>query len=293
MDLLGQTASNYHCSTNYLKIDNNGPCQQWRTSKIVSIPKKGNTNSLDNQRGIALACSLPKLLNAVLRNRILPHLDPLLLGLQSGFRPGRSAVEHITTIRCVIDLCRTQQNAVSIVFVDFKKAFDSLSRPAIARLLEYYGVPLPLLSAIMSLYSDTRAFVHTAHGPTEEFNTSSGVLQGDTLSPLLFIIVMDYVLRRCLRDEDSFVLAPRRSSRHLAVLLPALAYADDIALLCRDPTAAQATLTRLCNEGRRVGLTVNAKKSCTSVTQQGLHRSHYPAEKKFRRARTFVTSAAE
>ena len=100
-----------------------------------------------------------------------------------------------------------------------------------------------------------------AHGPTEELSTSSGVLQGDTLAPLLFIVVMDYVLRRCLQDDDSFVLTHRRSSRHPPIFLPALAYADDVALLCRDPAAAQRVLTRLCNEGQRVGLLVNARKT--------------------------------
>ena len=113
----------------------------------------------------------------------------------------------------------------------------------------------------MDLYSDSRAFVQSSDGPTEEFSTSSGVLQGDTPAPQPFIVVVDYVLRRSLRDDDGYVLVPRRSSRHPAVPLPALAYADDIALLCRDPAAAQRALSRLCEEGARVGLMVNARKT--------------------------------
>jgi hypothetical protein len=233
----------------------------WRISTIVSIPKSGGSTSLDNQRGIALECSLPKLLNSVLRNRLLPVLNSLLLGYQSGFRPGRSAVEQIAAIRSVIDTCRTRQKAVSIVFVDFRKAFDSISRPSIVHLLEAYGVPSTLVTATMDLYTDSSAFVRTRDGPTDSFNTSSGVLQGDTLSPLLFLLVVDYILRRCLREEDSYVLAPRRSSRSPAVHLPALAYADDVALLCRDPAAAQRALTRLCEEAARVGLEVNNRKT--------------------------------
>uniref|UniRef100_A0A1I8H0C0 Reverse transcriptase domain-containing protein n=1 Tax=Macrostomum lignano TaxID=282301 RepID=A0A1I8H0C0_9PLAT len=71
--------------------------------KTVSISEKGASTSLDNQRGIALECTTPKLLNAILRNRLLPGLNPLLLSLQSGFRPGRSTTEQVATIRCVID----------------------------------------------------------------------------------------------------------------------------------------------------------------------------------------------
>ena len=233
----------------------------WRISMIVSIPKSGGSTNLDNQRGIALECSVPKLLNAVLRNRLLPVLDPILLGLQSGFRPGRCAVEQIAAIRSVIDSCRTRQRAAAIVFVDFRKAFHSVSRSSIPQLLAAYGVPSLLIEATMDLYKDSTAFVRTRDGPTASFPTSSGVLQGDTLAPLLFALVVDFILRRCLRDEDCYVLAGRRSSRNPAVSLSALAYADDIALLCRNPTAAQRALTRLCEEAARVGLEVNARKT--------------------------------
>ena len=113
----------------------------------------------------------------------------------------------------------------------------------------------------MELYKDSSAFVQTAEGPTDNFTTTSGVLQGDTLAPLLFIVVLDYVLRRVMRDEDAYVIQRRRSSRYPAVYLLALAYADDIALICRDPAAAQRILARLEAEARRVGLRISAKKT--------------------------------
>jgi hypothetical protein len=104
-----------------------------------------------------------------------------------------------------------------------------VDREVMRQLLCIYGVPELLVRAIMDLYHQTRAFVMTADGPTDEFPTSSGVLQGDTLAPVLFILVMDYVLRQCIRDDDSFVISRRRSSRHPEVVLAALAYADDVA----------------------------------------------------------------
>jgi hypothetical protein len=243
----------------------------WRISKIISIPKKGPSTNLDNQRGIALECTLVKLLNAVLKNRLLPGLNPVLLCIQSGFRPGRSTVEQVATVRSVVETCRTRNKAVSIVFVDFKKAFDSIARGAIPWLLEHYGVPPKLTEAVMDLYRETKAFVQTRDGETETFTTTSGVLQGDTLAPLLFIITIDYVLRRTLRENEGFAVAVRRSRRHPAVTLAALAFADDVALTCRDPAAAQDCLLRLCDEGARVGLHVNAKKT------EALHIGYYDA----------------
>ena len=206
-------------------------------------------------------CSSPKLLNKCLLNRILPVLHEIILAIQSGFLPGRSTTEQIIGLRCVIDACATHQRSVSIVFVDFSKAFDSVSRKALPVILSHYGVPEILIQAIMDLYQDTTACVITSHGLSDFFSTTSGVLQGDTLAPLLFILVLDYVLRRSLSEEDSYVLRPRSCSRHPCARLPAMAYADDIALLCRDPDAAQRTITRLYNEGTKVGLKISAKKT--------------------------------
>jgi hypothetical protein len=233
----------------------------WRTSKIVSIPKKGPSTSLENQRGIALECTMPKLLNAILRSRLMPAINPLLLSVQSGFRPGRSTVEQVVTVRSIIEACKTRQRSVSIVFVDFRKAFDSVSRSAIAPLLSFYGVPPVLIAAVMELYRDTQAFVQLRDCQTDAFTTTSGVLQGDTLAPFLFIIFIDYILRRALREDEGYVITRRRSSRHPAAILAALAFADDIALACRSPEAAQRSLNRLCEEGDRVGLSVSAKKT--------------------------------
>jgi hypothetical protein len=94
---------------------------EWKKSEIVAIPKKGNSTSLDNQRGISLMSTTAKLLNRILLNRLMPQLNPIILQLQSGFRPKRSTIEQIITLRTIIDDCRTRQRAVSVVFGDFKK----------------------------------------------------------------------------------------------------------------------------------------------------------------------------
>jgi hypothetical protein len=250
---------NKHCSLGG-ENDSKLP-DSWLVSKIISIPKKGNDTSLENQRGIALESTMVKLLNSILRNRIIHIVDPLLLCIQSGFRPGRSTMEQVATVRSIVETCRTRKKSISLVFVDFRKAFDSISRPAIRWVLLHYGLPSALVHAIMDLYQDTTAFIDTRDGPTDPFSTTSGVLQGDTLAPLLFVIVIDYVMRRSLIEDDGYQIASRRSRRHPAVTLAALAYADDLALTCKNPEAAQNCLNRLSVEGSRVGLQINAKKT--------------------------------
>ena len=72
------------------------------------------------------------------------------------------------------------------------------------------------------------------------YSTTSGVLQGDSLAPFLFITLLDYVPRETLLDNiDGFTITPRRSSRYPAVRIGALVYADDIAITCDTIKQAQ------------------------------------------------------
>ena len=85
-----------------------------------------------------------------------------------------------------------------LTFVDFKKAFDSIHRGRMLQILKAYDVPDRLIQAISLMYSGTRARVLTPDGNTEYFDILAGVLQGDTLAPFLFAIVLDYTLRQAI-----------------------------------------------------------------------------------------------
>ena len=102
---------------------------------IVSIPKTGNSSSLENQRGIAKSCAFAKLTYKLLLARICDIIEPQLLGVQSGFCAGRSTVEQTMALRYILDRCRLSKRMTTIIFVDFKKAFDSIDRSAISIVL--------------------------------------------------------------------------------------------------------------------------------------------------------------
>mgnify|MGYP002052339858 FL=1 len=150
-----------------------------------------------------------------------------------------------------------------INFIDFKKAFDSIHRGKMIKILKAYGIPPRLLQAIETMYSNTRAKVTTPDGETEEFRILAGVLQGDTLAPFLFIVVLDYALRRAIEEHEDlgFTLTPRRSRRHPAVKLSDLDFADDIGLLSDQIQQAQELLTKVELQCQKVGLHLNAKKT--------------------------------
>ena len=236
------------------------PPQIWRRSIIVAIPK-GNSTLLTNQRGLSLMCANAKLFNRVLLVRLRERLEMLLLPWQAGFRPGRNTVEQITCLRMAVDPCCARKRNMVVTFVDFSKAFDSVDRRALRDILAFYNIPDIVINAIMSLYTDTTACVRTSSGCTDEFDTTSGVLQGDTLAPYLFVIVMDYIIRISLTVEDGYTVRRRMSARHPAIRIPALAYADDAALLSDNAESAQRQLHRFEIASAKVGLCLNASKT--------------------------------
>ena len=161
------------------------------------------------------------------------------MGVQSGFRAGWSTVEQTMDLLYILDLCRVSKRMTTISFFYFSKAFDSIDRRAISIVLSKYGVSELLIANVVQFYIGTSAVVATAHGNTETFSTS-GVLQGDSLAPFLFITLLDYVLRETLLDNiDGFTITPRRSSHYPAVRIGALVYADDIAITCDTIEQAQ------------------------------------------------------
>ena len=245
-----------------LNIEDTIP-DDWRKSVIVSMPKKDNSTALDNQRGIANTCSSAKLFNKVLLSRLKPIIDPQLSKCQSSFSAGRTTTEQLMALRCAIDTCRVTNMTASLVFVDFQKAFDTLHRSLIQVILSQYNVPNCLISDIIQMYSDTSACISTELGPTEWLKTTSGILQGDALSLYLFIVLLDYALKKTLQDDVGFVVCKRNGSRHPAMHIGVLAYADDICLLDESTDDAECSLHRLESFSAKIGLTTPRR--CTSA----------------------------
>ena len=132
------------------------------------------------------------------------------------------------------------------------------------KILKAYGIPPNLLRAIESMYTNTRAKVISPDGETEMFDITAGVLQGDTLAPFLFVVVLDYALRKALtgREEDlGFTITPRKSSRHPKKVLADLDFADDIALLSDLIEEGQELLLSVEAECKKVGLGLNGPKT--------------------------------
>ena len=98
-------------------------------------------------------------------------------------------------------------------------------------ILRLYGILEGIIAAIKFMYTDNSLTVMTTDGETQTFPTLAGILQGDTLAPFLFIMVVAYIMRRVSVDtitEKGYLLHPRRGSRQPAEYLTDTDFADDI-----------------------------------------------------------------
>lgn len=224
----------------------------WRKGTIIKVPKKGNLSDCNNWRGITLLSIPSKVLCTIIIRRLGPAIDKILRQEQSGFRRGRGCLDHITVLRNIIEQSTEWQRELYILFVDYEKAFDSLHRESLWRILRSYGVPNKILAIIKQFYHQFTCAVGTSE---LRFEVKSGVRQGCVMSGLLFIMAIDWITSKATEDA-------RRGIRWtLLDQLDDLDYADDIALLSHIERHIQQKFDRLTQYGEQIGLNVNSKKT--------------------------------
>ena len=243
------------------------------TSLLIVQPKKGDLSQATNYRGIALMPTISKLFDRLLLYRLRKVLNPHLRTHQNGFRPNRSTQQHIMCLRILVDAAEGHQDYPLVgVFVDFSKAFDSISWSALCSILNQWGVPTVLINAIFAVMEGHQIIVKTDDGLSDPILVHAGVLQGDTLAPFLFIVALDFIMRFAISEKDGVPLVAPRSSTNTTrktrsdskpCTIPDLDFADDIILLSPTLHQARATLHRLEAAAVSIGLKINSGKDKT------------------------------
>lgn len=228
----------------------------WKDGVIIKLPKKGNLSECTNWRGITLLNTVNKVISIILHDRISNVLEPLLRREQAGFRPGRSCTDHINTLRIIVEQSNEWQTHAHLLFIDFERAFDSLDRSMMWQILTSYGVPDKLLHIIQSMYRDANCRVVHCGLLGREFNVASGVKQGCILSPLLFLLVLDWVMKKTNNKPRGIQWGNVNMTR-----LEDLDFADDICLMANSRQELEEKLVRLVTYGKQVGLKVNVAKT--------------------------------
>ena len=194
------------------------------------------------------------MLSNIIYARLKDEAQGALSEEQAGFRKDRGCSDHIFALRHIIEPCEEWQKGVLLNFLDFKRAFDSVHRASMWKIVRLYGIPTKLVNLMKSMYDGTESCVRVSQGHTDFFNVDSGVRQGDSLSPLLFNIVLDFVMKKVEQIGGGIEWTAGRRLRNLA-------YADDICFLSEDMTDMRRMTEAVVTEAAKVGLRVNTRKT--------------------------------
>ena len=128
----------------------------WKKGLIVRLPKKGNLTKCGNWRGITLMSVVAKVMG----------IDSKLRKEQTGFRRGRSTIEQIFILRNIVEQTIEWKSSLYVCFVDYEKAFDSVDRETLCKIMESYGIPPKLVRIVMAIYAGKQCAVVDGAGQT-------------------------------------------------------------------------------------------------------------------------------
>ncbi|PAV62583.1 hypothetical protein WR25_19835 [Diploscapter pachys] len=230
----------------------------WKTSTTVLLHKKGDKADIGNWRPIALASTMGKLYSACLARRLLTwsSAHQRLSPAQKGFISVPGCTEHNFTLQTVIADARRHRRNIAVAWLDLANAFGSLPHSALFDALEWTGLDQTAIGRIRELYTGTTTSVRTATGTTAPIPVEAGVLQGSPLSPILFNLAIEPMLRAAQKSSAGYSLYGHSVS--------VLAYADDVALIASDATDLQNALNDVSAAADRAGLRFKPAK-CASL----------------------------
>ena len=227
-------------------------------SIFVVIPKKGDIDQCSNNRTIALISHASKIMLKIIANRMKAKLDSEISIEQAGFRPGRGTRDQIFNLKMLIEKYREFNRPLYMTFIDYRKAFDSVNHNRLWKIMYDMGFSTHLIRLIKNLYETQKACVRTTHGCSESFTVTKGVRQGCILSPALFNIYTELIMRKALNDFNGNVKVVRQNG---TTNISNLRYADDVVLLAESLEELQTLLDKVRIVSEEFGLMLHSGKT--------------------------------
>ena len=223
---------------------------------LVLLPKNDGSN---HHRGIGLLETLWKLTTTIINRRLLSSIrfhDDL-----HGFCPHRGTGTAILETKLTMQLHQRTSAPYYFVFLDLSKAYDALDRQRTLQILTAYGVGPATRRLLNRFWSTQRVVPRQAGFLGDPFHATRGVTQGDVISPSIFNIVVDAIIREWHHQMDHGSIGPP--------ITKAIFYADDGNLHGPDPAHLQLGLDRIASLFALVGLNLNPNKTKAMIMDGG------------------------
>ena len=189
----------------------------------------------------------------ILQARLQQYVNRELPDVQAGFSKGRGTRHQIANIRWIMEKAREFQKNIYFCFTDYANAFDCVDHNKLWKILKEMGIPEHLTCLLRNLYAGQKATVRTGHGTTDWSQIGKGVYQGCILSPCLFNLYAEYIVRNAgLGEAQAGIKTAWRNTNNLR-------YADDTTLIAESEEELKSLLLK--EESEKVGLKLNIQKT--------------------------------
>ena len=178
--------------------------KEWKAGRIKMLSKSGNLLDPGRWRSITLLDAAGKVMSTILTNRLNKILADEGLEEQNGFTPGRGTVDGSFCVRTMLAKRKEHNVETWAYFLDLVKAFDTVPRVALLKVLAKFGVPDRMLSMIRRMLEDNVVMLQVKKKSAQsddimedvdvEIKSTAGVPQGNSMSPVLFIVYIQAVL---------------------------------------------------------------------------------------------------
>ena len=190
-----------------------------------------------------------------LQVKLQQYMTCELPDVQAGFRKGRGTRDQIANIHWIIEKGKEFQKKFYFCFIDYTKTFDCVDHNKLWKILQEMGIPHHLTCLLRNLYAGQDAIVRTGHGTTDWFQIGKGVRQGCILSPCLFNLHAESIMKIVGVDEaQAGIKIARRNINNLR-------YADDTTLMAESEEDLKSLLMKVKVDSEKVGLKLNIQKN--------------------------------
>jgi Reverse transcriptase (RNA-dependent DNA polymerase) len=224
-------------------------------SVVILIPKGAGSNEV---RGIGLLEVVWKLLTTIMNSRIIKSVE--YHDAHHGFRANRGTGTATLEAKLRMQLAMVEGKNLFQIFIDFSKAYDTLDRGRTLKILEGYGIGPRILGILRTFWEQQKVVVRQSGYYGTPFKPSRGVTQGDVISPTIFNIVEDAIIRYWMSTIEADVQASVNGSDSV-LEVAAQYYADDGLIASYDHDKLQKAMDFLVDLFERVGLKTNVSKT--------------------------------
>ena len=228
---------------------------------LIPLPKKASATECEDYRTISLIGHASKILLKVLTRRIEAKVNEYISSNQFGFRKGCGTRDAIGVMRILCERSLEYGNDVYICFVDFEKAFDRVNWVKMMSVLTRWGVDWKDRRLIQDLYLRQEAVVRIADKDSEAGVIGRGVRQGCPLSPLLFSIYAEMMMKEAMESSEDGVKVGGELIRDVR-------FADDQGMVDNSEAGLQRTMDRLSKTAKEYDMKVNVKKTKAMVVSK-------------------------